>query len=139
MASGVQVPDNLVDTVKNMKLKKLDKPYTWLTIVFKPTIQNPTQLEVADKGTGDYQSFKTHLSGVTEGCYAVVDVPLVSGGTKLVLITWARDDLAPKPKMMVASTLGALKGKIEGVDHYQASDVGDLDLKAVQAKVDRKH
>eukprot|EP01071_Lankesteria_metandrocarpae_P001840 Lankesteria_metandrocarpae@DN1922_c0_g1_i1.p1 len=139
MASGVKVPDDLVATVKNMKLKKLDKPYTWLTITFTPSIANPDHLEVANKGTGDYEEFRAHLSATTDGCYAVVDVPLVSGQTKLVLFSWARDDLGPKPKMMVASTQAALKGKIEGVDHYQASDAMDLELKAVQAKVDRKH
>eukprot|EP00382_Lankesteria_abbotti_P005018 CAMPEP_0113852676 /NCGR_PEP_ID=MMETSP0372-20130328/5712_1 /TAXON_ID=340204 /ORGANISM="Lankesteria abbotti" /LENGTH=111 /DNA_ID=CAMNT_0000824391 /DNA_START=134 /DNA_END=466 /DNA_ORIENTATION=- /assembly_acc=CAM_ASM_000359 len=111
MASGVKVTDELVETVKNMKLKKLDKPYSWLTIVFKPSIGAPEYLEVEDKGVGSYDEFKAHISKCKDGCFAVVDAPLSSGGTKLVMVTWAPDDAGPKSKMLVASTCGALKTK----------------------------
>jgi len=139
MSSGVKVPDCLVDEVKAMKLGKLDQKYTFFIIEFKPSMATPEHLEITHRDTGDYEAFRSKLSAKKDGCFAVVDVPLSCGSAKLVLVSWAPDTLTPKPKMMVASTSGALKGKLEGIDHiYQASDASDLDLKEIRTKVDRK-
>lgn len=139
MSSGVTLPKHVADTIENMKLKKLDQHYRWLTLVFKPSIDNPTTLEVGDKGTQDYDHFRNHLCSCQYGCYAVADVPTTTGGSKLVLFSWAPDHLGAKQKMMVASTTAAIKAKVQGVEHYQACDESELELSLVQSKVERKY
>jgi len=140
MSSGVAVPDQLVEEVKQMKLGKLDKPYRFLFIKFAPNFSAATHLEVAHRGEGDYSKFVEFMKGDgKDGGYAVVDVPLKAGGTQLTLISYAPDEAGPLPKMLVASTRSTLQGKIDGVQQYQASDLNDLAHEQVLAKIEKKN
>lgn len=131
--TGITVDDACVTTFNELKVRKAGR-----YVIFH--IVNNATVNVAEVGPREttFQQFVDKL-GRDEPCYAVFDFEYNDGDVpraKLLLLTWIPDTAKPKPKMVYASTAGALKAKIEGgLVEMQATDKSEITIEAVMHKI----
>jgi len=139
-SSGIQVNQECIDIVNEMRLKKEIK---WA--IFHIPKLDSKEIEVEEYSTNaDWEEFRQKLinsksldkkGNEVRGCrYAVYDFnyELANGEgqrAKLSFISWSPDDTSPPPKMLYASSKDVLKRSLSGLsgEELQANDESDLE------------
>ncbi|ELU07828.1 hypothetical protein CAPTEDRAFT_152337 [Capitella teleta] len=134
--SGVTVDDEVCREFQAIKMKHVYS-YIQMKISSEKTIVLDSVQENAS-----FDDFVAQLPE-KEGRYAVFDFPckLDTGSDRkyLIFFQWCPDAAPVRTKMLFASSKDALKKKLDGIYmEFQASELGDLKVEDVEAKIRSK-
>ncbi|MES1907471.1 MAG: hypothetical protein MHM6MM_000581 [Cercozoa sp. M6MM] len=140
MDIGITVPDEVLTTFRDLQLSK---KYHFMVL----KIANKTAIEVEATQAGteeyDYEAFCEALMASGAPRYAVADFHYENEEghkqTKLVFFFYCPDTARAMDKMIYASTMENLKGKLEGIQRVvQATDESELDYEVAKTVMMRK-
>lgn len=129
----VSLGEECMSVAKEMQMK-----HNARYIIFKIENKEKVVIEKTGPAGESYDDFLGSLPP-TECRYCLVDVDYITKAgaehSKLVFIMWCPDDAGVKEKMLYSSSTDSMKD-LKGVQcKMQGNDLGDIEKKAVQAKL----
>ncbi|XP_074662314.1 uncharacterized protein LOC141914879 [Tubulanus polymorphus] len=141
MASGVQVRDECVTTLEEIRMDRL---YRYVVLGLSDDLKEICVLKKSSRDA-TYEDFIEDMMDAAKKrqCrYAIFDVSYDAGNgderaprEKLCLIMWSPDNATIKQKMLYTSSSDALKKKLEGISkHLQATDMDEISWETILTK-----